>query len=63
MPWKTNIDVSSSDGVIRLNAGSSSGQWVTCRILRDDVVLAENKAVGMTTCLVSVRRAFAADRK
>lgn len=60
LPWHMDLDVSAVEGVIRLNAGSARGSRVTCRILRDGVVLAEQKDIGQIGCMVSVNRAFAA---
>lgn len=59
LPWRTTIEVTKADaGVIAVGAAAPRGAGVSCRILQDGVVIAEERDKFAASCSISVRRAF-----
>jgi hypothetical protein len=59
LPWSMDLEITATQGPIRLNASSFHGSWITCRITRGDTVLEEKTSTNVANCMVSVQRAFA----
>ncbi len=59
LPWRTTIEVTEAEaGLIAVGALAPRGEGVSCRILRDGVVVAEEPSGFAAGCSISVRRAF-----
>ncbi|WP_155387111.1 MmpS family transport accessory protein [Catellatospora paridis] len=62
LPWRTTIEVKSTEGAVSVGGMAVRGEAIGCRILRGDVVLAEKSSGIAAGCIVTLRRAFGAGR-